>query len=103
MITKPRIPKLDNVNRVVINRISVWEYNGEANMWYKIAGGPGFVTKSKSHEKNPDQMMSLIARKLFHTENYKVFENYNTVVFEDVIAYRYWISEGTLNIVRKDL
>ena len=103
MTTKPKVPKLNDVNRIVINRISVWEHCPESNMWYKIAGGPGFVTKSKSHEKTPDQMRSLVVRKLSHTENYKVFENYNTVVFEDFMIYRYWISEGTLNIVRDDL
>jgi hypothetical protein len=100
---KPRIPKLDNVNRIVINRVSVWERNDEVGMWYKIAGGPGFKLVSKSHEKNPDQMRSLVVKKLSHTENYKVFENYNAVVFEDFMIYRYWISEGTLNIVRDDL
>ena len=103
MTTKPLIPKLNNVNRIVINRVSVWEHDDEVGMWYKIAGGPGFILKSKSHIKTPDQMKSLVVKKLSHTENYKVFENYNTVVFEDFVVYRYWISEETLNIVRRDL
>ena len=103
MTTKPLIPKLNNVNRIVINRVSVWEHDDEVGMWYKIAGVPGFVPTSQSHVKTPDQMRSLVTRKLVHMETYKVFEYYNTVAFEDKIAYRYWISEGTLNIVRRDL
>ena len=103
MTTKPLIPNLNNVNRIVINRVAVWEHDDEIGMWHKTAGGPGFNPRSKSHAKLPDRMRSLVVKKLLHTENYKVFENYNTVVFEDFVVYRYWISEGTLNIVRKDL
>ena len=103
MTTKPRIPNLNGIDKIVINRISVWEKSCVTEPWRKVAGGPGFNPISKSHVKTPDQMRSLVARKLHHTENYKVFENYNTVVFEDFMIYRYWISEGTLNIVRDDL
>jgi len=98
------------VNRIVINRVSVWEkdsrdecgYPLDKPFWKKIAGGPGFCASSKSHEKTSDQMKSLITGKLVSTHNVKVFENYNTLVFEDKSAYRYWISGETLNIVMRD-
>lgn len=101
MTTKPFFPKMNDVKKIVINHVSVWEKKGEE--WHKITGGPGFNPESKSHVKNPNQMKSLVIGKLSRTHNVKVFQNYNTVVFEDKILYRYWISEGTLNIVMRNV
>jgi hypothetical protein len=103
MTTKPRIPKLDNVTRIVINKISVWEMDNPTR-WCKVSGGPGFITKSNiNRDKTPEQMRSFVAKKLFLTCRKKVFENKNTTVFEDKSLYRYWISGNTLNITMRNL
>lgn len=104
MTTKPKIPKLDNVDYIVINRTSVWEKKCPTEPWRKIAGGPGFVKKSSpNRDKTIDQMKTFVGKKLTLTYKKKVFENKNTVVFEDKLVYRYWISEGTLNIAMRGI
>jgi hypothetical protein len=103
MTTKPKVPKLNDVNRIVINRISVWKMDNPTR-WCKVAGGPGFVTKSNiNRDKTPEQMRSFVAKKLSLTYKKKVFENENTKVFEDRNLYRYWISENTLNIAMRNM
>jgi len=96
----PKLPKLESIDRIVINRVSVWE---KETAWYKIKGGPGFQIESNNHSKNPYQMKSFIYKKLSITRRTKVFENHDLLLFEEDAAYRWWISGNTLNIVRKDL
>jgi hypothetical protein len=101
MTPRPKLPKLENIDRIVINKISVWDLT--PGDWHKTKGGPGFQIESHNHSKNAQQMKSFIYKKLSITRRTKVFENRDLTLFEEDTAYRWWISGNSLNIVRKDL
>ncbi len=106
MTPKPKLPKLENIDRIVINKISVWDIDNvwcREPQWHKTKGGPGFHIESHNHTKNAQQMKSFVYKKLSITRRTKVFENRDLTLFEEDTAYRWWISGNSLNIVRKDL
>ena len=114
-----RMPNLNLVNRIVINRTAVWEFiippplteedeakgfNDDSPYWKKVAGGMGFKPDvSRSGFKDAHQMSRLVSKRLNRKMKTLVFENRDLQLFEEKTAYKWWISGKTLNIVRKDL
>ena len=109
MLKEPKIPTLDDVTRIVINRIAVWQIHSsnETLFWAKIKGGQGFIPGLEfvptKKTKTPEHMLKLITRILHRLGRFPVYKNEDLQVLVEKYSYRWWKSEGTLNIVRRDL
>lgn len=98
---EPKIPSLEDVNRIVINRIAIWNREGKSELWWKVAGGPGFHSAGIPALTN--DMQALIEKRLLRLHLVQKFENQDVTIFEEKLTYRWWKSGDTLNIVRRDL
>ena len=113
------VPSIRNVNRIVINRTSVFEkftpvcpgsdeaeeYFDDTPRWKKVAGGSGFDPNrfGESTEKKYWQMKSHIRRIFNKMMEITLYKDERAFVIRHEPAYRWWVCKGTLNIVRKDL
>ena len=107
MLKEPKIPTLDDVTRIVINKTAIWhrfQFGTEYPTWKKMKGGPGFNDMPRSAtKKTPEQMLSLVKERLHRLGRFPVYKNEDLQVLVEKYSYRWWKSEGTLNIVRRDL
>ena len=114
-----KMPNLNLVNRIVINRTAVWEFiippplteeeeqvfNDDSPYWEKVAGGSGFNPGSKgaSRFKVHHEMYLLIRNRLNRKMRTLRFQNRDLQLFTEEPAYKWWISGKTLNLVNKSL
>jgi len=108
MTKPPQIPALKGIEKIVIDKIAIWELGKTCEdeyCWRKIAGGPGFDPEhwGRGCCKNYSEIRYLITERLSRTRRILLLEHKNLRVFEEEFTYRWWISGTTLNIVRKDM
>jgi hypothetical protein len=108
MTSQPQIPSLKGIEKIVINRIAIWELGQTCEdeyCWRKIVGGPGFDPEhwGQSSCKNFSEMRYFINERLSRTRRILLLEHRTLRIFKEEFTYRWWISGTTLNIVRKDM
>jgi hypothetical protein len=97
----PKLPEVNNVNRIVINGTAVW--HEEHNSWHKTDGGPGFNRVNPCKSRTNKSMIRFIHSILYRTHRVKLFKNQDLILYKEEYLYRWWISGDTLNLVSKDL